>query len=92
MSKSHAPKRVDRRWSPISEQVIRTLWFDRARLRVWDNAHHLACTMLPVVNISQFEIRGASSAAFPNQHRPTMPARSFAICSNCRRNRFPGPK
>ena len=52
IGQSHAPKRVIRMWSDLRAGYS-TLWFDRAQLRVWDNAHHLSCTMLPVVAISQ---------------------------------------
>jgi len=38
-----------------------TLWFDRAKLRVWDNAHHLFCTMHSVVNVSQLKPAISSS-------------------------------
>jgi len=42
-----------------------TLWFDRVQLRVRDNAHHLFCPMVSVVDISQLESAISNSRTAP---------------------------
>ena len=49
-----------------------TLWFDRAQLRVWDNAHHLSA-MLSVEDISQLK------PATSNSHAAAKPQKLIAV-------------
>jgi hypothetical protein len=46
-------KRIFRRWSPISERAIRRCGLTELNCALGDNAHHLFCTRLSVVDISQ---------------------------------------